>query len=112
MSFLPLKLAAALCLAGALLPTAGFAIEAGAFEQAELAQLQPELRAQVEARLAAGGQTVRGILDTMLLNSISLKFATGKLVAVDWEKGVAVADGADGQLHVVPFDAKSLALTQ
>jgi hypothetical protein len=37
-----------------------FAYDATAFEKAELAQLSPQLRSQVEARMT-GGQTIRGI---------------------------------------------------
>src|SRR5215469_16654737 len=72
-------------------------------EEAELAQLAPDLRAQVEARIT-NGQTVRGVLETMLLNNISALFAAQRVEAVDFEKGIAVFAMANGSLKLVPFD--------
>ena len=69
---------------------AAFAYDATALEKVELAQLTPQLRSQIEARIT-GGQTVRGILETMLLNNISQLFATNRVVAVDSEVGTVVA---------------------
>ena len=77
-------LAACSLAAAATLPIASFAADMNAFEKAELAQLSPKLRAEVEARMT-GGQTVRGILETMLLNNISMLFVTSKVTAVDFE---------------------------
>jgi hypothetical protein len=90
---------------------AAFAKEPTAHEKAELAQLSPQLRSQVEARLT-GDQTVRGILDTMLLNNISLKFATNRVVAVDFDNGIAVVEGKNKQIELFPFDVVTLAMTK
>jgi hypothetical protein len=98
-----------LALLGAALPMLAFAYEATAFEKAELAQLTPQLRAQVEARMT-NGQTVRGILETMLLNNISALFAVSAVKAVDFEKGVAIVEAKDGSLKVVPFDVTTLVI--
>jgi hypothetical protein len=78
-------------------------------EEAELAQLTPDLRAQVEARLT-NGQTVRGILETMLLNNVSALFAAQRVEAVDFEKGIAVFAMANGSLKLVPFDVTTLVI--
>ena len=52
--------------------SAAFAQMATTLEQAELAGLSPELRAEVEAR-AVRGNTVYEVLQTMLLNNIKAK---------------------------------------
>jgi hypothetical protein len=79
-----------------------------AHEQAELDALTPAVRAEVEARLAGGQQTVRGILDTMLLNSISLLFASGRIVAADFDTGVVVVEGTNAQVRAFNFDVTTL----
>ena len=76
-------------------------------EEAELAQLTPDLRSQVEARIT-GGQTVRGILETMLLNNVSALFAAQRVEAVDFEKGVVVVAMPNGNLRSVTFDVTTL----
>jgi hypothetical protein len=78
-------------------------------EEAELAQLAPDLRAQVEARIT-NGQTVRGILETMLLNNISALFAAQRVEAVDFEKGVLVFETPGGALKSVAFDVTTLVI--
>lgn len=101
--------ARALAVSAVLLPAALSAAELTAFDKSELAQLTPELRAQVEARLTSG-ETVRGILETMLLNQISQLFASGRVTAVDFEKGIAVWQGPNGEVKVLPFDITTLQL--
>ena len=91
----------------AALPALAVAADMDAFEKAELAQLSPKLRADVEARMT-GGQTTRGILETLLLNNISSLFAARKVTAVDVEKGIAVVETQDGTLKAVPFDVTTL----
>ncbi len=95
----------------ATLLTSGYAsaYNATAFEQAELAQLSPNLRSQVETRLT-GEQTVRSFLDVMLLNNISADFATNKVVAADFDKGVVVVEGKNGDLNSYPFDVATLVI--
>ena len=92
-----------------LTPGLASAYGATALEKAELAQLLPSLRSQVEARMTSG-QTVRGILETRLLNNISLQFAANRVVAVDFNKGVAVVEGTNGQLKSFTFDVARLVL--
>ena len=53
---------------------------------------------------------MRGILETILLNNVSLLFATNRVVAVDFDKGVAVFDGNDGQAKSFLFDVTTLVM--
>src|SRR5215472_1795974 len=78
-------------------------------EQAELAGLTPEKRAEVQAR-AINGNTVSEVLQTMLLNSIKLKHPASKIVAMDFGRGAAVVQMTDGQMSVVSFDTTTLAV--
>jgi hypothetical protein len=78
-------------------------------EQAELAGLTPEKRAEVQAR-AINGNTVSEVLQTMLLNSIKLKHPASKIVALDFGRGAAVVQLTDGKMSVVPFDTTTLAV--
>jgi hypothetical protein len=78
-------------------------------EQAELAGLTPEKRAEVQAR-AINGNTVSEVLQTMLLNSIKLKHPASKIVALDFGRGAAVVQMTDGQMSVVSFDTTTLAV--
>lgn len=78
-----------------------------ALEQAELAGLSPELRAQVKAR-AVGGNSVAEVLQVTLLNNIKLKHEASLIVAMDWAKGVAVVRLLNGSLEVVNFDPRTL----
>jgi hypothetical protein len=86
-----------------------FAYEATPMERAELDQLSPALRHRVEQRLGSG-ETVRGILDTMLLNNVSQDFASQRIVATDFQQGDVVVQGTNGQLRVFPFDTATLVL--
>ena len=83
--------------------------ETTAFQKAEMDQLSPNLRSQVEARMT-GEQSIRGILETMLLNNTSLMFATKRVVAVDFDKGVEVVEGKNGEIKAFPFDIATLAI--
>lgn len=104
------KIIAALLLAGSF-GTAAYAAEPATpitpVQKAELAQLSPAMRQKVEARLGHG-QTVRGVLDTMLLNSVSHDFADGKIVATDFDRGTVVVQDKDGGMHSVPFTVETL----
>ena len=93
--------------------TAGIAYAAPAItplQQAELNRLSPAVRDKVEARMKDGGQTVQGVLETMLLNNVSQDFAANKVVATDMDRGAVVVTGKDGQLQVFPFDVETLAV--
>ena len=49
---------------------AAYAQIATTLEQAELAGLSPDKRAEVQVRLGQGGQTVSEVLQTILLNNV------------------------------------------
>jgi hypothetical protein len=89
--------------------TVAFAAEQTAMEKAELAQLSPQVRSQVEARLGSG-QSVHGVLETMLLNKVSQNFADGHIVATDFQRGDVVVESQTGQMKVFPFDVTTLAV--
>jgi hypothetical protein len=84
-----------------------FAESPTALEQAELAGLSPELRAQVQAR-AVGGNSVTEVLQVMLLNNIKIKHRASQIAALDWGKGVAVVQTPAGGLRAVHFDPVTL----
>jgi hypothetical protein len=97
-------------LAGMLLASGGaFAYDATPLEKAELARLTPQLRSHVEVRMTSS-QTVRGILETMLLNNISQLFAANRVVAIDFDKGVLVVAGANGEVKAFNFDVATLVI--
>ena len=79
-----------------------------ALEQAEISMLSPQLQAEVKTRMASGGQKVSEILDTMLLNSVSKIFTSGRIVAADFNKGTVVTEGSNGQLRTFNFDVATL----
>src|SRR5271157_1087300 len=64
--------------------------------------------AEVQKRLAAGGQTVSEILATILLNNIKLKHPASRIVALDFGRGAAAVEKPDGGLAVVDFDPTTL----
>jgi hypothetical protein len=105
-------LVAALTLMAAGLPVAVAAAagyQATPLEKAELAQLTPDLRKEVESRMV-NGQTVRGILETMLLNNLSLLFASNRVVAADFDKGVVAVEGKNNEIKTYPFDIATLVI--
>ena len=93
----------------ALIASAAFAQVATTLEQAELAGLSAEKRAEVQAR-AVNGNTVSEVLTTILLNSIKLKHPASKIVALDFNRGVAVVQLTDGKIEPVNFDTTTLAI--
>jgi hypothetical protein len=101
------KLAALATCAGALLAATAYAQSPTALEQAELAGLSPELRAQVQAR-AVGGNSVTEVLQVMLLNNIKIKHPASQIVAMDWGRGVAVVQPPRGGMRAVHFDPTTL----
>ena len=92
---------------GALIAAAAYAQSPTALEQAELAGLSPEMRAQVQAR-AVGGNSVTEVLQVMLLNNIKIKHPANQIVAMDWGRGVAVVEPPGGGMAVVHFDPTTL----
>jgi hypothetical protein len=74
------------------------------FQRAELAEIgSAEVRAEVERR-ATDGNTVRGVLETMLLNSIGTRWPGSRIVAVDMGRGVAVVAMPDNSLKAISFN--------
>ena len=81
---------------------------ATSLEQAELAGLKPEVRAEVQKRLGGGGQTVSEILSTMLLNNIKLKHPASRIIALDFARGTAAVEKPGGGMEIVNFDTTTL----
>jgi hypothetical protein len=102
----PLAFAAAALVAGPALAQA-----MSDHERAMLAGLTPSLRAEVEQRMQSAGQKVSEVIDTMLLNKISLLAARGKIVATDYEKKVVVVELPNNQLRVFTFNPQTLDVT-
>ena len=94
--------------AAVLAASASYAQVATTLEQAELAGLNPQTRAEVEARMKQGGQTVSEILTTILLNSIKLKHLGSQIVALDFNRGIAIVRTAAGNMRTVNFDTTTL----
>lgn len=85
------------------------AADMSAEDQAILDGLSPQLREEVKAR-ATGENTVTGVLETMLLNSISEALATGEvaIVEVDYVEGMATVQMPDGETETVSFETETL----
>lgn len=85
-----------------------------AFERAILAEMDAATRAEVERR-AVAGNTVQGVIATMLLNDNQMA-KHGKaggpisVVAVDFVRGVVVVQNGPNQYALVRFDPKTLRL--
>jgi hypothetical protein len=83
------------------------AAEMSATDKAVFDTLSPQLQEQVKGRLT-GNNTVRGVLETMLLNEISDEFATNRIQAVDFDEGVAIVELPDGNVDTVFFKTDTL----
>jgi predicted cobalt transporter CbtA len=94
-------------LAIATLPALAMAADIPRIDAAELAQLSPPVAAQVKAQ-AIGGNTIGGVMETMLLNSMPASLSAKRMVAVDFRKAVVVFETNDGTLKSVPFDTATL----
>lgn len=102
--------ASALVVATTLLGTsAAFAQMATTLEEAELAGLSPEKRAEVEARVV-GGNTVYEVLQTILLNNIKAKHPGNRIAALDFNRGIAIVEVPGGAMKAVNFDTTTLAI--
>jgi hypothetical protein len=88
--------------------SASYAQVATTLEQAELAGLNPQTRDEVQSRMKQGGQTVSEILTTILLNNIKLKHLGSQIVALDFNRGIAVVRTASGHIRTVHFDTTTL----
>lgn len=54
---------------------------------------------------------MRGVLETILLNNVPQDFASGHVVAADFERG-DVVENKSGQIKIFPFDAATLAINK
>ena len=85
-----------------------------AFEQAMLAELDAATRADVERR-ATGGNTVKGVIGTILLNNYYKAGARNPgrpltVVAIDFSLGVVVFQRTPNVFELQRFDPKTLRL--
>jgi len=87
------------------------AAQMSAQDRALLDSLSPSLQAEVKAR-ATDGNTVQGVLETMLLNNIVKAMATRRIQMVDFDKGVAMVEGEDGKVTLVYFERATLLIRQ
>ena len=102
---LPILAGAALALVAATPALAQTSMGSREFQQAELNEVSPTIRAEVERRLAsAPGNTVRGVLETMLLNEVGVRWPGSRLVATDMGRGVAVIALPDNSLKAITFN--------
>ncbi len=99
----------AAAIAAVLLAGAAAAMPPTSLEKAELSMLSPAKQKEVLAR-ATGGNTVDGVIETMLLNQVSDEFAQGNVVGVDFDDAVFVVRNKKGQLRVYEFDTVNLIL--
>ena len=79
-----------------------------AYDQGLLSLLSPAKQKEVLAR-AVNGNTVDGVITTMLLNQISGEFAAGNVLAVDNDDGVIVVS-KNGKTRAFQFDVVTLVL--
>ncbi len=79
-------------------------------QQAELAELSPEKRAEVQQR-ATAGNTIRGVLETMLLNNLQLRYPANRIVALDFGRGAVAYAVTDGSIRVANFNKTTLVIT-
>jgi len=86
-----------------------YAQVATTLEQAEMAGLSPEVKADISARYAKGGQTVYELLKTDMLNNLQVKHPGARILALDFNQGIATVE-ASGKLETVNFDPMTLRL--
>ena len=87
-----------------------------AFERAMLAEMDAATRADVQKRVA-GGNTVTGVIGTILLNHYSQAGAKNPgqpltVIAIDFGRGVAVLGKDQATFEIINFDPKTLRLTE
>ena len=103
----PLLAAAALaCVVAMPLPSvAQTSMGSREFQQAELSELSPALRGEVERRVAqAPGNTPRGVLESMLLNELQIREPGSRIVGLDLGRGVVVVQQPAGAMKAYSFN--------
>jgi len=73
------------------------------FQMAELNELPASIREEV-LRRATDGNTPRGVLEVMLLNSMQQRSPASRIVAIDMGRGVAVVETPEKQLKALTFN--------
>ena len=106
--------AAPLALSPTLMSAPAIAQTSPAFERAMLAEMDTTTRADVNAR-AGGGNTVAGVIGTILLNHYQAAGAKNpgealRIIAIDFARGVAVLGADQRTFEVIRFDPKTLNL--
>jgi len=86
-----------------------------AFERAMLAEMDATTRANVSGR-ANGGNTVAAVIGTILINNYEARGAKHPgqaltIIAIDYDRGVAVLGSNQETFEVIHFDKKTLHLT-
>jgi hypothetical protein len=100
-----LAVAAVAVMLAAPLPALAQSTGSREFQAAELAELSPAIRAEVERRVAAApGNTARGVLEVMLLNELQVREPASRIVAVDMGRGVVVIQQQSGAMKAYSFN--------
>ena len=108
----PITLSLAVLSAPAMAQTA---TASNAFERAMLAEMDSSTRSAVSGR-ATGGNTVAAVIGTTIINNYEARGAKhpGRpltIIAIDYDRGVAVLGYDQETFEVVKFDKKTLRLT-
>ena len=75
------------------------------FQQAELSELSPAIRSEVERRVAqAPGNTPRGVLEAMLLNELQVREPASRIIGVDLGRGIVVVQQQGGAMKAYTFN--------
>jgi hypothetical protein len=99
----------AVALAAALMTASARAEPPTSLEKAELSMMSVAKQKEVLAR-AYAGNTVDGVIETMLLNQLSDEFAQGNVVGVDFDDAVFIVRNKKGQLKAYEFETLTLTL--
>ncbi|HEV7264140.1 MAG TPA: hypothetical protein VGN83_04370 [Falsiroseomonas sp.] len=75
------------------------------FQQAELSELSPAIRGEVDRRVAeAPGNTPRGVPESMLLNELQVREPGSRIVRIDMGRGVVVVQQQGGAMKAYTFN--------
>jgi hypothetical protein len=78
---------------------------------AGFAELSPQPRAEVKARMRQTSQTVPEITQTILLNSIKPKYPANRIIALDFGRGVAIVRLPTNEMRMIQFNTRTLEIT-
>jgi hypothetical protein len=74
----------------------------------ELEALSPSLRADLQARMAGGGQTRREIIETTLMNNLQERHEAREIIAMDYRQGTVTFRTLGGDTRTASFDRATL----